>query len=205
MALLELELLAEDEAAEAWLERALVRAEPVRAELTVVDPVLVVNVDEPLVTVETRSDVLTAVEGRAVALATPLRPDKVVVPVTVKVEPLVVRVAVKVEVPMADEEPPKMVVEPVVEVMVEPPVVMTVTRAEVVMAEEETEPGPPAPPPPPTPPVELPEPPAPTLVVVTVTEAAVVVVVVRPEVACWQTWLAQSTALEALLLSWQCW
>jgi hypothetical protein len=106
MALLELELLAEDEAAEAWLERALVRAEPLRAELMVVDPVVVVNVDEPLVPVETRSEVLTAVEGRDVAPATPLRPEIVVVPVTVKVEPLVVRVAVKVEVSMADEEPP---------------------------------------------------------------------------------------------------
>jgi hypothetical protein len=132
------ELWAED-ADEAWLERALVRAEPLRAELMVVEPVVVAKVDDPLVTVETRSEVETADEGRVVAPATPPRPDSVVVPVTVKVEPLEVRVAVKVEVPIADEEPPKMVVDPVVEVRVEPPVVTTVTRAEVVTAEEEAE------------------------------------------------------------------
>lgn len=139
MGLLVDELRAED-ADEAWLERALDRAVPVRAELIVVDPVVVVKVDEPLVTVETRSDVETAVEGRVVAPPIPLRPDSVVVPVTVKVEPLEVRVAVKVEVATAEEEPaPKMVVDPVVEVTAEPPVVMTVTRPEVVTAEEETE------------------------------------------------------------------
>lgn len=134
------ELWATEDADEAWLERALDRAEPLRAELMVVDPVVVAKVDEPLVTVETRSEVETADEGSVVALATPPRPDSVVVPVTVNVEPLEVSVAVKVEVAIADEEPPKMVVDPVVEVRVEPPVVMTVTRPEVVMAEEETEP-----------------------------------------------------------------
>ncbi|OIW27586.1 hypothetical protein CONLIGDRAFT_440749 [Coniochaeta ligniaria NRRL 30616] len=134
-------LRAEEDAAEAWLERALDRAEPVRAELIVVDPVVVRKVDESLVTVETSSEVETAEEGTVVAPPIPLRPDSVVVPVTVKVEPLVVRVAVKVDVPTADEEPaPKIVVDPVVEVTVEPPLVMTVTRPEVVMAEEVTEP-----------------------------------------------------------------
>lgn len=131
---------AADEADEASLDRALDRAEPLRAELMVVDPVVVVNVDEPLVTVEARPDVDTADEGSVVAPATPPRPDSVVVPVTVKVEPLEVSVAVKVEVAMADEEPPKMVVEPVVDVRVEPPEVITVTRPEVVTAEEESEP-----------------------------------------------------------------
>lgn len=161
---------------------------------------MVTKVDEPLVTVETSSEVETAEEGRVVAPATPLRPDSVVVPVTVNVEPLVVRVAVKVDVPTADEEPePKMVVDPVVEVMVEPLLVTTVTRPEVVMAEEVTEP--PAPPaPPPAPPVELPPVELePRLVVVTVTEAAVVVVVVRPEVTAAQTELPQATALAAAL------
>lgn len=67
---------------------------------------MVVKVEEPLVTVEAKPEVVTALEGTDVAPATPLRPDIVVVPVTVKVEPLVVRVAVKVEVPIADEEPP---------------------------------------------------------------------------------------------------
>lgn len=130
-----------EDAAEAWLERTLLRTEPVKAELIVVDPVVVTKVDEPLVTVETSSEVETAEEGRVVAPAIPLRPDSVVVPVTVKVEPLVVRVAVKVEVPTADEEPePKMVVDPMVDVMVEPPVVTTETRSEVVKAEEVTEP-----------------------------------------------------------------
>lgn len=94
-----------EDATEAWLERTLVRAEPVKAELIVVDPVVVTKVDDPLVTVETSSDVEIAVEGRVVAPAMPLRPDSVVVPVTVKVEPLVVRVAVKVDVPTAEEEP----------------------------------------------------------------------------------------------------
>jgi hypothetical protein len=101
-----------------------------------------------------------------------------------------------------------MVVEPVVEVMVEPPLVMTVTSAEVVMAEDDAAPDPPAPAPPPTPPVELPEPPEPlaaSVVAVTVTEAPVLVVVVMPDVAAMQSWLAQSTALEALVSSWQCW
>jgi hypothetical protein len=101
---------------------------------------VVTNVDEPLVTVETRSDVLTAEDGIDVPPTTPPRPEAVVVPVTVKVEPLVVKVAVKVEVLRADEEPPNMVVEPVVEVIVEPSVVMTVARPEVVMGEDETEP-----------------------------------------------------------------
>jgi hypothetical protein len=190
-----------DEALEAWLVRALDSWEPVRAELMVVDPVVVVNVDEPLVTVETRSPVETAEEGILVTPATPLRPDSVVVPVTVKVEPLLVRVAVKVEVPRADEEPPKMVVEPVVEVMVESPLVMTVTRPEVVMAEDE---APPAPPTPPAPPDsdEL----SPALVVVTVVEATVAVVVVKPEVTVAQTPLPQETTLAAASLSGaQCW
>lgn len=106
----------------------------------VVDPVVVVKVDEPLVTVETRPDVETAEDGMVVAPTTPPRPDWVVVPVTVKVEPLEVRVAVNVDVPITDEEPPKMVVEPVVEVMVEPPLVITVTKPEVVRAEDEIPP-----------------------------------------------------------------
>jgi hypothetical protein len=136
-----LELLVDELRAEdAWLDSALVKAEPVKAELRVVDPVVVVKVDEPLVTVETSPDVVTAEEGRVVAPAMPLRPDSVVVPVTVKVEPLVVRVSVKADVPTADEEPgPKMVVDPVVEVIVELSVVTTVTKTDVVMAAVETE------------------------------------------------------------------
>lgn len=104
-----------------------------------VDPVVVWKVEEPLVTVETRADVVTAEdEGSEVTPGTPLRPEMVVEPVLVMVEPPLVMTVVNSLVVTAEDEPPKMVVDPMVEVMVESPLVMTVTIAEVVMAEETT-------------------------------------------------------------------
>jgi hypothetical protein len=62
-------------------------AEPVALVLRVVDPVVVWKVEEPLVTVDTKADVLMAeAEGSEVAPATPLRPESVAEPVLVMVE-----------------------------------------------------------------------------------------------------------------------
>jgi hypothetical protein len=173
------ELLELEAAADDWLEKTLLRAVPDRLELTVVDPVVVWKVEEPLVTVETRGDVVTAEdEGSEVTPGTPLRPERVVEPVLVMVEPPLVMTVVNSLVVIAEDEPPKMVVDPMVEVMVESPLVMTVTIAEVVTAEETTvaelDPDPPAPAPPVVPPV----PAAVVLVKVAVVEAAVDVTVV---------------------------
>lgn len=198
-------------AAEAWLERALLRAEPVKLELMVVDPTVDTKVDERLVTVETSAEVVTAVDGSDVAPPTPSRPEIVVTPVLVNVEPPLVITVVKVLVATADEEPPKMVVNPIVDVIVEPPVVTTVTMGEVVMAEDtaaeppvlprappEAEELPEAPAPPPAPPVAVAVPPvavaAPPLVV-----AGVAVT------SCWaQKVVPNATTCAAAVSFWQC-
>jgi hypothetical protein len=73
-----------DEAAEAWLERALLRADPVALATKVVVPKVVVKVEEPLTPVETIADV-TVLSGMVVAPATPPTPEIVVSPVTVEV------------------------------------------------------------------------------------------------------------------------
>lgn len=203
------------EAAVAWLDRALVRAEPVKAELTTVEPVVDTKVDEPLVTVETSAEVVTAVAGIEVAPPTPSRPEMVVVPVLVRVDPPLVMTVVNVLVAIADDEPPKIVVEPRVEVTVEPPVVMTVTMGEVVMAAEDR--APPAPPEPealPEPLAELPAPPAPPVVEAPEPAPAPPLVVVTglavTEAGTETPWPAQKevpncTTCPAAVSFWQCW
>lgn len=66
------------------------------AEEIVVDPTVVSKVDEPLVTVETRGDVVAAVDDLDPPPAAPPLPEKVVVPVLVKVDLSLVPVVVKV-------------------------------------------------------------------------------------------------------------
>lgn len=140
--------------------------------LSVVDPVVVWKVEEPLVTVETRADVLIAeAEGKEVAPATPLRPESVADPVLVMVEDSPEKTLVNALVVTADDEPPKMVDDPTIVVMVESPLVKVEKRTVVVTAEDATDaegPEADAPPPAPAPP------PVPLVaVVVTMTEAEV--------------------------------
>jgi len=131
-----LELLLPDAAAEVWLDSALVRAESMRLDRTVEDPVVGTEVEEPLVTVERFPEVETAVAGRELAPGTPPTPDRVVSPVLVKVDPPLVMTVVKVLVVIAEAEPPKMVVYPTVVVKVDDPLVTTETMADVEIAEE---------------------------------------------------------------------
>ena len=87
-ALLEEDPAALDEASAAWLDSALVRAEPVGVVVKVVDPTVVVKVEEPLTPVETRAAV-PVLWGTEVAPAMPEMPLMTVEPVTRLVLPSV--------------------------------------------------------------------------------------------------------------------
>jgi len=100
-----------DEAAEAWLDRALLRAPPVMLDTKVVEPTVVSKVLVPSVRVETMGAV-RVVSGIEVAPATPLMPEMVVSPVTVLVTEPLVNVEVKVLVAIALASPAWLVSEP---------------------------------------------------------------------------------------------
>jgi hypothetical protein len=116
-------LLVDEDACEAWLDRALLSSDPVKLDTRVVDPTVVSKVTEPLVSVETMGET-TVVAGTEVAPATPLMPEMVVSPVSVVVTEPLVKTEVQVSVVMAEAAPlslePEPEPEPAVELESEP-------------------------------------------------------------------------------------
>lgn len=125
------------EASEAWLERALLRAEPVTLLVRVVEPTVVSDVTLPLIDVETTAEV-TVVWGIVVAPGTPLSPEMVVKPVMVETMDPLEMTEVKALVVTAEgvapaSEPVAKIVVSEVDSKVEPPLVIVATTSEVVM------------------------------------------------------------------------